>query len=439
MLRILQIEGSGKQGEIMIEKTLILKGTVVYAESLKSIKTLEDGYIVSVNGIVSGVYAKLPECYINAQVKDYGRNIIIPGLVDLHLHAPQFSFRGMGMDLELIPWLNKYAFPEEAKYADTEYAAAAYSAFCAALKTGATTRASIFASLHTPATEILMDMLDASGLATYVGKVNMDRNSPDYLIENTSDSIKDTERWILRTQGAYKNTKPIITPRFVPSCSSELMAALGKLAEKYDIPVQSHLSENRDEIEWVKRLHPEFETYSDVYSKFGLFGQEPTIMAHCVYLTDREMKLMKERGVIAAHCPESNINISSGIAPVRRMLDDGIRVGLGTDVAGGFSLSILRAMADAIQASKMYSMLADKSLSPLTLSEAFYMATKGGGSFWGKVGSFEEGFEMDAVVIDDSDINGLNPLTPLQRLERVVYLSDDRQVKAKYVKGSQVL
>jgi guanine deaminase len=370
---------------------------------------------------------------------DFGRCLIIPGLVDLHLHAPQYAIRGMGMDLELIPWLNQYAFAEESKYADVEYAAAAYRAFCDALKSGATTHAAVFASLHVPATEMLMDMLEASGLVTYVGKVNMDRNCPAHLVEKSCDSALDTERWIRRSMETYKNTRPIITPRFVPSCSEELMAALGGLAAKYHVPIQSHLSENLDEIRWVKEMHPDIETYSDVYDHFGLFGQEPTIMAHCVYLTDSEMELVRERGVLVAHCPESNINISSGIAPVRRMLDKGIKVGLGTDVAGGFSISMFRAITDAIQASKMYAVLIDRNQAPLTLSEAFYLATKGGGSFWGKVGSFEPEYEMSAVVIDDSDISFLSPLTVSQRLERVVHLSEGRHIKAKYVKGVPVL
>ena len=422
-----------------MNNTLILKGNIIYAKSGSELTEVENGYLVSEAGVIAGVFPQLPERYAGAQVRDYGDSLIIPGLVDLHLHAPQFAIRGMGMDLELIPWLNQYAFAEEKKYSDLEYAAAAYSVFCAALKSGVTTRAAIFASLHVPATEILMDLLEKSGLVTYVGKVNMDRNSPDYLVESTHDSVSDTERWICRSLDAYRSTKPIITPRFVPSCTAQLMTALGELAKRYDLPVQSHLSENINEIKWVKELHPDCDTYSDVYDRFGLFGQRPTLMAHCVYLTDSEMDLVRERGVLAVHCPQSNINISSGIAPVRRMLDKSIKIGLGTDVAGGFSISMFRAVADAIQASKMYAVLVDRCQAPLTLAEAFYMATKAGGSFWGSVGSFEPGYEMDAVVIDDSDIKGLSPLTLAQRLERAVHLSDDRHVNTKYVKGEQVL
>lgn len=425
-------------GKLSMKKILILKGNIIFAESNRKLTTLENGYIISEDGIVVGVFEQLPEKYQSKKVSDFGSSIIIPGLVDLHLHAPQFASRGMGMDLELIPWLNNYAFKEEAKFSDLDYATKVYSSFCAALKNSATTRASVFASLHLPATEILMQKLEESGLVTYVGKVNMDRNSPEYLVENTSDSVSVTEEWIRCSKDSYKNTRPIITPRFVPSCSEKLMMELGKLAVKYHIPVQSHLSENQNEIKWVKELHPAFKTYSDVYNHFSLLGQEPTIMAHCVYLTENELDLIHDHGVYVAHCPQSNINISSGIAPVRQMIEKGIRVGLGTDIAGGFSISIFRAITNAIQVSKMYSLLIDQNKQPLTLPEAFYMATKGGGSFWGNVGSFEPGFELDAVVIDDTDINALSPLSLSQRLERVVYLSEDRHIKAKFARGEMV-
>ena len=416
-----------------INKALILKGDIVFTETEQKLKTLESGYIVSEDGIVTGVYPQLPERYQSANINDYSGSVIIPGLVDMHLHAPQFAFRGMGMDLELIPWLNKYAFPEEAKYANLEYAAAAYSAFCAALKSGATTRASVYATVHAQATDLLMSMLEESGLVTYVGKVNMDRHCSDSLVETTGDSVSDTENWI--RQSSYKNTRPIITPRFVPTCSAELMRELGNLAGRYHVPVQSHLSENHYEISLVKELHPEIESYSHVYHCYGLFGQEPTIMAHCVHLTEVEMELIRDSGVYVAHCPQSNSNLSSGIAPVRWMVEKGLRIGLGTDVAGGFSISLFRAISDAIQSSKLYAVLVDDTQSPLTLSEAFYMGTKGGGSFWGKAGSFEPGYELDAVVIDDSEINGLSPLTLPQRLERIVYLSTDQHIRQKYVRG----
>ena len=161
-------------------------------------------------------------------------------------------------------------------------------------------------------------------------------------------------------------------------------------------------------------------------------------MAHCIYNTDEEVELMRENGVFVAHCPQSNMNIASGIAPVRRLLEAGVRVGLGSDVAGGSETSIFTAMKDAIRVSKLNWRLVDKDADPLTLPEAFYMATAGGGQFFGKVGTFREGYEFDAVVLDDRSIESTRDLTPIERLERVVYCSDDRNVKEKYVRGSKV-
>lgn len=396
------------------------------------------GYLVCENGRVAGVFEKLPESYAGVDVTDFEDKIIIPGLVDLHVHAPQYAYRGLGMDLELLPWLETYAFKEEAKYADEAYARSAYEAFCSDLRRSATTHASVFATIHSGATRILMDLLEETGLCTFVGKVNMDQNIPAYLYESTEESISETEAWLSEVRDKYERTKPILTPRFVPTCSEKLLSALGDMAARYGVPVQSHLSENKAEIAWVKKLHPDCGTYGEVYQKFGLFGQSsPTVMAHCVYPEDKELQLLAENGVFIAHCPGSNMNISSGIAPVRRMLDTGVRVGLGSDVAGGFSLSVFRAVSDAIQVSKLYAVLVDPARKPLTLPEAFYMATKGGGAFWGKVGSFEPGFDMSAVVVDDK-FNASRGLTAEQRLERVVYLSADEHIAAKYVGGARL-
>ena len=162
-------------------------------------------------------------------------------------------------------------------------------------------------------------------------------------------------------------------------------------------------------------------------------------MAHCVHSTDEEIQMIKDQGVYVAHCPESNTDIASGIAPVRRYLDMGLHVGLGTDVAGGFSLSMFRAMADAIQVSKLRWRLMDQTQAPVTLEEAFYMATIGGGSFFGKVGTFEKGYEFDAMILDDSNIRHPQEISTRDRLERLVYLSDDRNLVGKYVQGRKVI
>ena len=424
----------------MEKHTFVLKGNIYYSKSTTELAAFEQAYAVCLNGISGGVFQTLPKEYESLPLVDSGDALILPGLTDLHLHAPQYTFRALGMDLELLKWLNTNTFPEEAKYADIDYAREAYALFARDMKQGATTRACVFGTIHTEATELLMDMLEETGICTWVGKVNMDRNSPDYLCEKSAkQSAADTQEWIERTLHKYRYTKPMITPRFVPSCSDELMKSLGELARQYGLPVQSHLSENPEEVAWVKALAPESAFYGDAYDRFGLFGKEaPTIMAHCVYSEEEEIRRIFENGVFIAHCPQSNTNIASGIAPVRRYLDMGMRIGLGTDVAGGFSSSILRAMADSIQVSKLRWRLFDKALKPVSLEEAFYMGTKGGGAFFGKAGSFEEGYLFDAVVLDDSALKTPRPLSLRDRLERLVYMPEGCPVVSKYVEGRKL-
>lgn len=417
-----------------------LKGDICYSKSLTELETMEQGFLVCKEGRVEGVYQELPEEYKGILVKDYGNQLIIPGLSDLHMHAPQYTYRGLHMDLELLEWLNQYTFPAEAKYEDPEYAMATYQGFVDRMVKSATTRACIFATIHKEATLILMELLEKSGLHTMVGKVNMDRNSPDYLREKSVEqAAKDTCDWVQEAKNRFQHTIPILTPRFTPSCSDELMVELKKIQTEYKVPFQSHLSENRGEIQWVKELCPYADYYAQAYSHFGLFGGEcPTVMAHCIYSCDEEIQDMKEQGVYIAHSPESNMNVVAGIAPVRKYLQEGLHVGLASDVAGGTTENLFTAMMHAIQVSKLRWRLVDDSLAPLTAPEVFYMATKGGGEFFGKVGSFEAGYEFDVVVLDDSQIPNQKGLSISDRLERFIYLNQEKDVKVKYVAGVQV-
>lgn len=418
----------------------ILRGNIVYSKDQNELNICEHGYLVCREGKVEGVYQTLPFRLGGNPIHDHGDCLIIPGLVDLHIHAPQYSFRGLGMDMELLEWLDTNTFPEEAKYESPEYARKAYQIFTDNMRKSATTRACIFGTVHREATLLLMDLMEKTGLDTMIGKVNMDRNCPDYIIEETEESAGETLEWIRDVlHRKYKNTRPILTPRFTPSCTDELMEELKKLQMRYGLPLQSHLSENPGEIAWVKELCPWAEFYGDAYDRFGLFGADcPTVMAHCVYSGEQEIERMKENGVFIAHCPESNMNVSSGIAPVRTFLERGLHVGIGSDVAGGSTENLFRAMAHAVQSSKLRWRLTDDSLEALTAEEVFYMATKGGGAFFGKVGSFEKGYEFDAVVLDDSRLKHPQPLDVRNRLERMIYLADEREIRAKYVKGKEI-
>lgn len=420
-----------------MERTFALKGNIIFTPACGRLEVRPGQYLVCEDGLVAGIFETLPERFGDIPVHDHGDRLILPGLVDLHVHASQYAYRGLGMDMELLDWLEENAFPEEARFAEQEYAAAAYRVFTDELTRSATTRACVFATVHRPATLLLMELMEKAGLRGFVGKLNMDSNCPDYLRETTDGSLAETRRWLEESAG-FSAVRPVITPRFIPSCSEELMNGLGELQRQFGAAMQSHLSENLSEIEWVKQLRPWSRFYGEAYSRPGLFGGEcPTVMAHCIWSGEEERALMKEQRVFLAHCPQSNMNVSSGIAPVRTWLNEGQKAGLGSDVAGGAHLSIFRAMTDAIQCSKLRWRLVDDSLAALTLPEALYLATKGGGEFFGKVGSFEPGYEFDAIVMDDSALPTTRKCSLTERLERVVWLSDGLP-SAKYVAGRRL-
>ena len=418
----------------------VIRGNLCYSHDRDTVTIRPNAYLVCEDGVCAGIFDTLPERYAALPLTDFGDRLVLPGLIDLHVHAPQFAFRGLGMDMELLDWLNTYTFPEESKYAQLDYADRAYSQFVSHLRRSATTRAVCFATIHTPATELLMEKMEDSGLISYIGKVNMDRNSPDYLREDSAEaSLEATEQWICATKSRFARTKPILTPRFIPSCSDALLNGLRALAKKYHLPVQSHLSENFGEIEWVKELCPDAKFYGDAYDRFGLFGGDhPCIMAHCVHSSDEELELMKKNGVFIAHSPLSNTNLASGVAPVSKYLEYGLNVALASDVAGGDTENMFQVMAGAIRASKLRWRLLDQEVKPLTVDQAFYLATLGGGSFFGKVGSFEDGYAFDAVVLDDSALDHPQELTLRARLERCIYLADERHIAAKFVAGRRL-
>ena len=420
----------------------IYKAHILYTKEKNHFEVLENGYLaVDADGCVTGVAADLASLDgEGAEVTDFGNRLLIPAMNDLHVHAPQYRNQGIAMDLELLPWLLNYTFPEEMKYADTEYAERMYRRFVRDLWRFGTMRACVFATIHTESTLLLMRLFQEAGMGALVGKVAMNHNCPAGLTESVEEMIHGYESLIANHNPQTVNRKPlvqpIITPRFIPSCTPEMLRACGELAAKYQLPVQSHLSENKDEIALVQKLEPKSTCYGDAYDRYGLFGQTPTVMAHCVFSPSEEMALMKRRGVMVAHCPTSNLNVTTGIAPIRQFLDEGLRVGLGSDISGGHNLSIFQMMVYAIQMSKLHYQR-DHARSFLTLSEAFWLATKSAGSFFGQVGSFEPGYEFDALVIDDHDLNHDN-YSLLERLERFIYLGDDRQIAHRFCRGKEI-
>ena len=427
----------------MLMEKRIFKAHILYTKEKDRFEVIENGYVaVGTDGRVTGVASDLSslDCE-DAEVTDFGDQLLIPAMNDLHVHAPQYRNQGIAMDLELLPWLQKYTFPEEMKYADLGYAERMYRRFVRDLWRFGTMRACVFATIHTESTLLLMRLFQKAGMGALVGKVAMNRNCPEGLSESVEEMLRGYESILSEMNGTL--VRPIVTPRFIPSCTPEMLHACGELADKYQLPVQSHLSENKDEIALVQALEKDSSCYGDAYDRYGLFGQTPTVMAHCVWTEGEELELMKRRGVMVAHCPTSNFNVASGMAPIRKFLDEGLQVGLGSDISAGHDLSIFRMMVYAIQVSKMhYQRQREQSSSGtkasfLTLSEAFWLATKSAGSFFGRVGSFEPGYEFDALVIDDGDLNH-DHYSLLERLERYIYLGDDRQIMHRFCQGKEI-
>lgn len=415
----------------------IYKAHILFTKERSHFEVLENGYVAVENGCVTGVSTNLANLDgQNAEVIDFGNCLLIPAMNDMHVHAPQVHNQAVAMDLELLPWLQSYTFPEEAKFADIHYAERMYRRFLHTQWLFGTMRSVVFGTIHTESTRLLMNLYQEAGMGAFVGKVAMNRHCPENLSEDVDAAIVGNEQLIAEFNQPNALVRPIITPRFVPSCTPELLKACGKLAAQYQLPVQSHLSENTSEIAWVAELEPESQNYGDAYNRYGLFGQTPTIMAHCVWTHGSELELMKRNGVMVAHCPTSNFNIASGMAPIRMFLEEGLRVGLGSDISGGHDLNMFRMLVYAIQVSKMQYQQ-DHSKPFLTLSEIFWIATKSAGSFFGKVGSFEPGYEFDALVIDDSVLHP-SEYSLLHRLERFIYVGDDRQIVHRFCRGVEV-
>jgi guanine deaminase len=412
--------------------TQIIKSDFIDTPDSKEFRIREGAYLVVRDGKISEFRREMPRDLGNAEFSDYSGKLMIPPFCDMHLHGPQFLQRGLGMDRELIGWLNDYTFPREARFADPDFARRAYEPFVEALYRAGTLRSSIFGSLHREGTLILAELLEEKGLDAYVGKVNMDSNSPDYLRETRETSLEETVQF-LEGMERFSRIRPILTPRFVPSCSGGLLRGLGELAKERNLPVQSHLCETEKEVAWVRELFPDHRGYSHVYDDTGLFHGTPSLMAHGIYLEEDDLERIERTGTVLVHCPDSNLNLASGIMDVTGLLDRGFPVVLGSDVGGGHELPMNRVIVSALQASKIRCLMTGEGRA-LTHGEAFFMATMGGRHLWEDRGCFEEGTPFDGLLIGD-DLPGTDELPPLDRLYRYLYTGEDSNILARYREG----
>ena len=284
--------------------------------------------------------------------------------------------------------------------------------------------------------EYFFRKMEEKGMYGFVGKVNMDCNSPEFLIETTEDSLRETEIYLDSHTGSGK-VKPILAPRFAPTCSEKLMTGLGKLAAKYHCGVHTHLVESIWEAEEALRCFPGYHSDAEIYERAGLMDQGPSIFAHVIFPTKEDKRIMKEHGSFSVHCPDATTNIIAGIMPLAAMHDEELKIAIGSDVAGGHSIAIYKQIARAVQLSKLKEFYEPDQSQTITLTQAFYHATKEAGSVFGKVGSFEKGYQFNALVIDTMEDSWV-PLTAEERLERFCYIGDDRNIRARFIDGKEI-
>ena len=415
---------------------IIYKGNIVYSISKDELKEFEQGYIlVDDEGKVVDVLSSLPKEYKDIKVIDYKDSLIIPAFADLHVHAPQYPNRGIAMDKLLAEWLNDYTFPLESKYKDDEFARKVYSKFVDDLIKRGTMHAVIFGTIYNSSTNILIDLLEEKGINSYVGKVNMDKGSPDFYIEDMEQSLKDTEEFLNRNKD-NKYAKPIVTPRFAPTCSFELLKELGKLSNKYGIGVQTHVVESLWETEESKKCFDGCRCDMQIYEETGLLTQPPFIAAHYIFPSQEDIDLLKKCHGFAVQCPDSTTNVIAGIMRTGYLLDNGINIGYGSDISAGSYLGIYTQVSSSIGLSKMKKFYEPENRA-INFKEAFYIATKSGGSIFGKVGSFEKGYYFDALVIDNMQ-DDFKKVKPSELAERFCYTGESSDIVHKYLRGKEI-
>eukprot|EP00977_Amphora_coffeiformis_P028905 scaffold37812_cov183-Amphora_coffeaeformis.AAC.1 len=392
------------------------------------------------------------------------REFLIPGFIDSHVHASQWPYAGTGVDRPLMAqdgFLAKHAFPTEGMFKDKSIADKWYASFLDEMVKQGTTTAVIHATSHRIGCDALVDLVvERKSPRCYVGKVGMDTFHPEP--EGTLESLEETEAFITRTLGIGNDlVVPVITPRFIPTCTKELLEGLGTLARKYQIPTQTHMSETIDELAFSQSLFPG-KTDAEVLDETGILTS-PSIMAHCTHLVSGEKELLKKNGTSISHCPMSNFFFAKEALPVKELIRDGVTVALSTDIAGGYHPSMMNAMRTAVLASKTLQFKRDKaSIFPqnplqdpftedelrekhdLTHFDALFLATVGGAKALSRsdIGTFDKGCLFDALVLTSQptvqEFTGGTAESKEDVLQKIFCLGDDRNIKHVFVKGVQL-
>lgn len=384
-----------------------------------------------------------------------GSEYLLPGLVDLHIHAPQWPQMGKALDVSLAEWLMDYTFPLEARFAEVDFAVAVYESLVDALLANGTTTAVYFATRHLAATRILAEVCVEKGQRALVGRVAMDspETCPDFYRDASAAlAIAETRDLIdhIRRTDSSGRVLPVITPRFIPSCTDELLLGLGEVAAQTGSHVQTHCSES----DWAHRYGIDRFGQSDTvtYEEMGLLTRR-TVLAHSNFISAADMQIIVDRGAAVAHCPLSNAYFANAVFPLREALDRGVHVGLGTDISGGPSPSVFNAARNAIVVSRTREDGTNASLSPeqrgipgvrASSAEALWLATAGGGIALDlPVGILSPGYSFDAMVIDtdapSSDVVVWSDFdTDIDVLEKIVHNAGRQNVRTVWVQGEVV-
>lgn len=414
----------------------IYKGTIIYSINKDELAIHEDSYLIVEDNLVKDIVKTLSDEYKDIKVKDYGKGLIIPAFSDLHIHASQYVQRGIGMDKLLFDWLNDYTFPQEANFKDRKYAERVYDQLVNDFIKHGTFHAACYTTIHYDACDYLFRKFEEKGLYGYIGKVNMDMNSPEFLSEDTDESLYETERFIKEHLG-YKTVKPILTPRFAPTCSERLLKGLGEIGKKYQVGMQTHLVESIAEKDWALELFPTYQADAEIYEKAGLLDNGPVFFGHVIFPSALDKEIIRKYNCYSVHCPEATNNVLAGIMPVHALQEEGLTICTGTDVGSGSSVAVYKQIANTVKLSKLKEFYEPDTNKQVLFPNAFYMATKVGGSAFGKMGSLEPGYHFNALVIDDLDDAG-STLTPAEKLERFCYTGDDRNIIARYLDGKYI-
>lgn len=438
----------------------VFRGTAFSCDADDRVQALVDHLFVVEDGFITAVLPAddpaAAEAVGDAEaVSTQSGQYWLPGFVDLHVHAPQWAQAGTALDLPLADWLRQHTFPLEARFADVDFARRVYASLVAELLARGTTTALYFATVHPTSSLELVLACAAAGQRGLVGKVVMDGpDNPDFYKDaDASAAVADTGWFIRRVQELRAATGaevyPVITPRFIPSCTDEALAGLGALARDLGVHVQSHCAESDWESSHVRERTGRSD--SAALDGFGLLG-ERSVLAHCVHLDDDDVALFASTGTAVAHCPLSNAFFGDAVAPVRRYARAGVDVGLGTDISGGFDPSLWSAIRQTVTSSRMLESGVDAAQPPaargvpdsrVTFEQAFALATAGGGrSLSLPIGRLAEGYAWDAQLID---VVGHRPLPifdddePERILERIITLATPANIRAVWVQGRKVV